>query len=251
MAPATRLIPPAEWETARDELSRQLNLPPLSTDRITQRIDELGILLQPMQELLLAGGDIRIESGELVVSRLTAREVPPAVKLLQQEISQRMPVVDLTDILVEVNAWVGFTDHLPGLENAHRNEEHSTLLLAAILAAGCNIPLTDMARSSGLAYQSLWWTSSNYLRDDTLKSANNALVNEHHRQWLASYWGDGTFSSSDGQRFPVSGKIRNSRALPTYFGTGKGVTMQTHSSDRTGGPVHPSLSAKPAASSAH
>jgi len=226
------LIPPAEWETARDELCRQLNLPALSTDRITQRIDELETLLQPMQELLLAGGDIRIENGELVVSRLTAQEAPPAVKLLQQEIGQRMPVVDLTDILVEVNAWVGFTDHLPGLENAHRNEGHPTLLLASILAAGCNIPLTDMARSSGLAYQSLWWTSSNYLRDDTLKSANNALVNEHHRQWLAAYWGDGTFSSSDGQRFPVSGKIRNARALPTYFGPGKGVTMQTHSSDQ-------------------
>jgi TnpA family transposase len=226
------LIPPTEWETLRDELCRQLNLPILSTDRITQRISELEILLKPMQALLLAGGDVRLEKGEVVVSRLTAEEVPLAVKALQQEISQRMPVVDLTDILVEVNAWVGFTDHLPGLENAHRSEEHTTLILAAFLATACNIPLSDMARSSGLAYQSLWWTSSNYLCDDTLKAANTLLVNEHHRQWLASYWGDGTFSSSDGQRFPVSGKVRNARALPTYFGTGKGVTMQTHSSDQ-------------------
>lgn len=149
------LIPPTEWETLRDELCRQLNLPPLPTDRITQRISELEALLKPMQELLLVGGDVRLEADELIVSRLTAEEVPLAVKALQQEINQRLPVVDLTDILVEVNTWVSFTDHLPGLENVHRSKEHATLLLAAILAAGCNIPLSDMARSSGLAYQSL------------------------------------------------------------------------------------------------
>lgn len=93
------LIPPTEWNTLRDELSGQLNLPALSTDRITQRINELEALLKPMQALLLAGGDVRLEEGELVVSRLKAEEIPLAVKALQQEISQRLPVVDLTDIL--------------------------------------------------------------------------------------------------------------------------------------------------------
>lgn len=72
----------------------------------------------------------------------------------------------------------------------------------------------------------------NYLRDETHKATNTLLVNEHHRQWLSAYWGDGTFSSSDGQRFPVKGKVRNARSLPNYFGPGKGVTMQTHTSDQ-------------------
>jgi len=40
------------------------------------------------------------------------------------------------------------------------------------------------------------------------------------------------FSSSDGQRFPVSGKIRNAQAIPRYFGYGKGVTFYTHTSDQ-------------------
>lgn len=226
------LIGPPEWERVKGELCSQLNLPPVTTDRLTQRLQELQELLAPMQQLLEAGGDVRLEDGELVVGRVSAEEVPAAAQALQQEISRRLPVVDLTDILVEVNAWLGFTNHLPGLEHAPRGEGHETRLLAGVLALGCNIPLTDMARSTGLPYQSLWWTASNYLRDDTLKAANTLLVNEHHRQWLASYWGSGTFSSSDGQRFAVSGKVRNARALPTYFGTGRGVTMQTHSSDQ-------------------
>lgn len=226
------LIPPAEWDTLRDELSRQLNLPPITTDRLAQRLSEMEGLLAPMQQLLEAGGDIRIEDGELVVSRLKAEEVPPAARALQEEISRRMPAVELTDILVEVDAWVGFSRQLPGLEHAHRGDEHQTRLLATILAMGCNIPLSDMSRSSGITYQSLWWIANNYLREDTLKAANNVLVNEQHRQWLASYWGDGTFSSSDGKRFAVSGKVRNARALPNYFGTGKGVTQMIHTADQ-------------------
>ena len=39
-------------------------------------------------------------------------------KALQEEINRRLPAVDLTDILVEVDNWVGFTQHLPGLEHA-------------------------------------------------------------------------------------------------------------------------------------
>lgn len=226
------LMPPAEWVLRREELCRQLNLPPVTTDRLNQRITELETLLAPMQKLLEAGGDLRLEDGHLVLTRLTAEEVPPAVKALQEEINRRMPAVDLTDILVEVDNWVGFTHYLPGLEHAARGEDHPTRLLATLLALGCNIPLSDMARSSGLAYQSLWWTGANYLREETLRAANNILVNEQHRQWLASYWGDGTFSSSDGQRFPVSGKIRNARSLPNYFGPGKGVTQQNHTADQ-------------------
>lgn len=39
-------------------------------------------------------------------------------------------------------------------------------------------------------------------------------------------------SSSDGQRFPVSGKIRNAQAIPRYYGYGKGYTLITHTSDQ-------------------
>jgi hypothetical protein len=53
----------------------------------------------------------------------------------------------------------------------------------------------------------LGWVSHHYLREESLRQATTRLVNFHHRQELSSYWGDGTLSSSDGQRFAVSGKI--------------------------------------------
>ncbi|GAB3753335.1 hypothetical protein GCM10028817_18920 [Spirosoma pomorum] len=56
-----------------------------------------------------------MEDGHLVLTRLTAEEVPSAVKALQEEINRRMPAVDLTDILVEVGGQlVGFYPLLAG-----------------------------------------------------------------------------------------------------------------------------------------
>ena len=107
---------------------------------------QLADLLGPMKTLLDAGGEVRLEAGELVVTRSAAQEVPAGAQALQQEIGRRLPAVDLTDILVEVNAWLGFTAHLPGLEHAPRGDKHDTRLLATLLATGCNIPLAGVAR---------------------------------------------------------------------------------------------------------
>jgi len=73
---------------------------------------------------------------------------------------------------------------------------------------------------------------STYLREETLKAAVTALVNFQYHQPLAQHWGGGTLSSSDGQRFPVRGKVRNARALPRYFGYGEGITFYSWSSDQ-------------------
>ncbi|MEI7557196.1 Tn3 family transposase [Candidatus Chlorohelix sp.] len=51
-----------------------------------------------------------------------------------------------------------------------------------------------------------------------MQEAVNRLVNYQYHLPLAQFWGDGTLSSSDGQRFPVAVQTRNARALPKYFG---------------------------------
>src|SRR5215470_17772259 len=92
--------------------------------------------------------------------------------------------------------------------------------------------LVEMAHSASVPYRRLAWTSKWYLREETLQAAVTALVNFQYRQPLARRWGDGTLSSSDGQRLPVRGKVRNASALPLYFGYGEGLTFYSWSSDQ-------------------
>jgi hypothetical protein len=79
---------------------------------------------------------VRIEKGELIVSPLRAEEAPAHVSILQQAFQESLPLVELTDLLVEVDGWTHFSGHL---ESVSGNEPHSkkrlTHLYAAILAA--------------------------------------------------------------------------------------------------------------------
>jgi TnpA family transposase len=227
------LLSEEEWAAKRVELCRLLQLPDAPVDRLEQQMTELESYLPLMEQILQEGGDIQLdEKGELIITPLEAVDIPASAVELNERIAQLMPQVEMTDLLLEVDSWTGFSERLQGLENAPKSRQHASLLYASLLATGCNIPLSDMARSSELDYQSLEWVSHQYLREDTLKQANNRLINHHHRQWLAAHWGDGTLSSSDGQRFPVGGKIRNAKAIPRYFGYGKGLTFYTHTSDQ-------------------
>jgi TnpA family transposase len=71
-----------------------------------------------------------------------------------------------------------------------------------------------------------------YLRPETFKAANRVLVNYHQGLALSQVWGDGTRSSSDGQRFGVQGSSLISSFYPRYFGYyDRALTIYTHLAD--------------------
>ena len=86
-----------------------------------------------------------------------------------------------------------------------------------------------MAHLTDIAADHLTWCTTWFLREDTLKAACTGLVNYHHRLPLSQLWGSGVLSSSDGQRFPVSGKTRHARRMPPSLGYGMGVTFYSWS----------------------
>jgi len=168
-----------------------------------------------------------------VVPRLEAEARPESTAELERLVDERLPLVELSELLIEVDGWTHFSDdfeHAGGTEP--RGHELRTHLYASVLAQACNLGPVRMARISDLTYQKLAWCTNWYVRDETLKAATTRLVNFQYRQPLSRFWGTGTLSSSDGQRFPVSGKVRMATALPRYFGYGKGVTFYTWTADQ-------------------
>ena len=115
-----------------------------------------------------------------------------------------LPRVRIEDLLTQVDAWCHFTQAFRHAgERAPRVPHFFTTLLATLIAHGTNLGLAMMAHSveDGITADMLQEMSQWCLREETLKAANARLVNFHHRLPLSAVWGDGTVSSSDGQRF--------------------------------------------------
>ncbi len=138
---------------------------------------------------------------------------------LRKLIEPRLPEVDLPELLIEVDGWTAFTDHLTPLSgNQRRGADMPSLLYAVIVAQATNLGLSGMARASEFSYQQLEWAWEQLCREDTLTAASANLVDHHHALPLTQAWGAGRLSSSDGQRFataPAAPEPRRSRGLRT------------------------------------
>jgi TnpA family transposase len=231
--PESYLIPKDRWPSLRVEVCSQVGAPSDGEERIAERRAELEALLRRVDERLPGYNRVRIEDGELVVPHVTAEDRPASLITLERLVDERLPLVELSDLLLEVDGMTGFSmdlQHAGGAEPRTKN-----LLVqchASILAQACNLGLTRMAQGADLSYEKLAWTTRWYLREETLRAAFTRIVNFQHRQPLAQFWGTGGFSSSDGQRFAVPIRSRTASCIPRYFGYGRGMTAQTWTSDQ-------------------
>nr|WP_303652785.1 Tn3 family transposase [Paludisphaera mucosa] len=231
--PQTYLIPREGWSELRAEVCREIQAPEAGTDRLREREAELSGLLDLVEALLAKGGDVRMEGNDLIVSPLVAQDRPASTTELEHLIDDRLPLVELSELLIEVDGWTRFSDDFERAGGTEpRGRDLPSHLYATVLAQACNLGPTRMARISDLTYQKLAWCTNWYVHDETLKAATTRPVNFQYHQPLSRLWGTGTLSSSDGQRFPVSGKVRMATSLPRYFGYGKGVTFYTWTADQ-------------------
>ncbi|MCX8454842.1 Tn3 family transposase [Paenarthrobacter ureafaciens] len=166
--------------------------------------------------------------------------VPAHAQPLIDQASAMFPRIRITDLLMEVDSWTGFTRHFTSLKSGHPSKDKQ-LLLTAILADGINLGLTKMAEScTGVTYAQLDRHQANYIRDETYSAALAELVNTQHGHPFAAQWGDGTTSSSDGQRFRAGSKAESTGHVNPKYGAEPGRLIYTHVSDQYA-PFHSKL----------
>lgn len=105
------------------------------------------------------------------------------------------------------------------------------------MAEACNIGLEPLIKHNipALTRHRLSWVKQNYLRAETLVSANARLVDFESTLELAGHWGGGEVASADGMRFVTPVKTVNSGPNRKYFGSGRGITWYNFVSDQYSG----------------
>lgn len=151
-----------------------------------------------------------------------------------------LPHIKITELLLEVDEWIGFSDEFIHLKRESSIQDKH-LLLTAILSDGINLGLKKMAESCpSTTHSKLSWLQAWYIRDETYTAALAVLTNAQLNQPFAQYWGDGTTSSSDGQRFKTGGRGQNMGHINPKYGSEPGRLIYTHVSDQYS-PFHSKL----------
>ena len=153
--------------------------------------------------------------------------LPDAAQGFIDRAAMLLPHIKITDLLLEVDKWTSFTRHFSHLKNGDLAADKD-LLLTTILADGINLGLSKMAEACpGTTYAKLSWLQAWHIGDETYSAALAELVNAQFRHPFASYWGDGTTSSSDGQRFKAGNKAeRTGHINPKYGGERGGCSTR-------------------------
>ncbi len=227
------LVPVEKFVTLK--LARELPLA-VATDcdqYLHDRLELLETQLAGVNRMAAANDlpDAIITESGLKITPLDAA-VPDAAQALIDQSVMLLPHLKITELLMEVDEWTGFTRYFTHMKTGNTAKD-KTLLLATILADAINLGLTKMAESCpGTTYAKLSWLQAWHIRDETYSLALAELVDAQSRQPFAENWGDGTTSSSDGQRFKAGSKAESTGHINPKYGSEPGRTFYTHISDQ-------------------
>lgn len=227
------LLPVDKFKALKEE-----NKIPLSVDTgleayLDERVSLLNHLLETVNRMAENDElpDVSISNDGLKISPLT-NSVPKETEHLMQQTYSLLPRIKITDLLMEVDSWTGFTDHFTHIKSGEVASD-KMLLLTAVLSDAINLGLRKMAESTpGTTYAKLSWLQAWHIRDETYSAALSELVNAQLKHPFAAHWGDGTTSSSDGQYFRSGGHARDGGNVNPKYGSEPGIQFYTHVSDQ-------------------
>ena len=237
--PRRLLLDAAAWKTARPQVLRSLDL-------VGGPRRFLKVLGTQLNDAYARAGEAVVADPELLVDdhdtgrqhlkarRLDALPAPESTSRLQAELAPLLNSTELPELLLEVNAWTGFTDAFTHVSNAEtRLQDHAVSVCAVLLTQACNVPISTVARGDVAALRSarLAWVDANYIRPDTVTPANDRFVDYQTTIPITAHWGGGEVTSADGLRFTVPVQSISTRPNPRYFGTGRGVTFFNYVAD--------------------
>ena len=174
-----------------------------------------------------------VHDGNLLIET-PACSTPPGAEDIVLRLYRRLPPVRITDILLETDAAVGFTQAFTDLRTGAPCRDRIGLM-TAILADGLNLGLKKMAAATTThSFWELLRIARWHIEEEGYARALAMLVEAQAALPLARLWGNGTTASSDGQFFAAGAMGEAMNLVNARYGNTPGIKAYTHVSDRFG-----------------
>jgi TnpA family transposase len=231
-----QLMPGPAFVARKEAGDLRLGVPRGADAWIAEKEQELDFKLKRLSHQARTGklAGVRMEDGVLIISQQRTKVPKAKVDAAKWLILDRMPQIDITDLLAEVNTWTGFAQCFTHLRTGD-TVRLTPALLAAILGDATNLGAKRMAdASAGLSERQITWARLFHIRPETYKAALAAIINAHLAHPFAKLWGNGTTSSSDGQFFRAGGRGAKRGDVNAHYSGDPGSKFYTWVSDQHG-----------------
>ena len=141
------LVPAEPFAALRHAGELPLAVEPNGERYLQQRLAHLTQELETVNRLAVAGKlpEASLTAAGLKITPLDAA-VPDEAQALIDQVARLLPHVKITDLLLEVDEWTGFSRHFTHLKTGAPAKD-GALLLTTLLDDGLNLGLTKMAES--------------------------------------------------------------------------------------------------------
>ena len=205
-------LPTAEWEQVREDFWERTGFaaqPEQATEQLKERLagafDRFleGVSDNRQVAFDEKGWRLKTDQGEQLDPK-RAQDLAA----MRRWLSARTRSIRLADLLIEVENDLALSSHFHYPGEKRMDAEETCVLLAAILAHGCNLGLFTMEKvAPDISYEHLKRISDWRLVEDNQRAALAAVVDGISSLDASSYWGEGRTSASDGQRFAMPRRV--------------------------------------------
>lgn len=215
-------IAQSKWEARRKEFFNRSGLPEKVKDvpeYLTKRLNQaFDNFLEKLPTNSYAQVDKDGWNLSIDHSPQSSADVETKLAQLRNWLSEHMRTIKLPELLIEVDNDLHFTDHfMPVSQQGRRQAENICAILVTIIAHGCNIGAYTMSRlTEGVGYKRIKYITDWHLTEEAQRNALAKMVNAITNLDVSQFWGDGTTSSSDGQRFTLKRKVLQRTYSPKF-----------------------------------
>lgn len=201
----SQLLSPEDFERERKSYGEQVGLPVDAKAFVDHMRSQLAAAADEADKSFPTNESLRLENGVPVLTKVERQAVPAGFALLDKLLSERLPPINIVDILADTDHWLDWTKHFGPLSGFEAKIENPRArYIATTFCYGCNLGPTQTARSmKGLDRRQVSLVNQRHSTDGTLEEATVQVINAYNKFALPKLWGTGKRASADGTKWDL------------------------------------------------